>query len=265
MFNALADAVDAVHPRQIPDLSRAIWQAHAAGQINDDQAQLLADRLHAKSSQPAPGAAAGGSASTPIEIAAQLRAIDRAKIRRRSVDIEAPECRIDGNEATRILVLATAVERKTYKLRAKGQHGGALGHLGIELLRLLMSFGRKYRRIFPRYELLAELLRKDKGTVIAAMKRLIAEGFVTKHRRSKVVQTELGRRRVQDSNAYEVHLPLPGVGAAAVLSFKSSESIKSSVSSPMAQPSAAEPRPQAANSDQFWLIPPYRTAGGNWL
>jgi len=43
---ALSRAIDAAHPRQIDQLSRQLWQAHAAGQIPDNQAQTLAERLH---------------------------------------------------------------------------------------------------------------------------------------------------------------------------------------------------------------------------
>ena len=45
------------------------------------------------------------------------------------------------------------------------------------------------------------------GTNIALPGRLIDEGFVTRHRRSKLVRTPQGERRVQDPNAYEVHMP----------------------------------------------------------
>jgi hypothetical protein len=45
---------------------------------------------------------------------------------------------------------------------------------------------------------------------------LVHEGFVTRHRRSKLIRTPQGERRVQDSNAYEVHLPGENVGAARI-------------------------------------------------
>lgn len=44
--SALSRAIDAAHPRQIDQLSRTLWQAHAAGHLGDDQAQALAERLH---------------------------------------------------------------------------------------------------------------------------------------------------------------------------------------------------------------------------
>lgn len=51
--NALACAIDAAHPRQIDQLSRQLWQAHAAGHLQDDQAQDLAERLHRRREPPA--------------------------------------------------------------------------------------------------------------------------------------------------------------------------------------------------------------------
>ena len=47
-INALADAIDAAHPKQFDYLSRQLWQAHAAGHIPDQDAQSLAERLHSR-------------------------------------------------------------------------------------------------------------------------------------------------------------------------------------------------------------------------
>jgi hypothetical protein len=52
------------------------------------------------------------------------------------------------------------------------------------------------------------------------MKRLIAHGFVTKHRHSKLIDTPQGERRVQDSNAYEIHLPNAGLAIVPVVANK---------------------------------------------
>jgi hypothetical protein len=260
--SALAGEIDAAQPHQLDELATQLWQCHANGQVSDEAAQRLADAIAARKSLPEPAE----RQATAVEIVAHFMAIDRQRIRRRSYDVEAPECRIDRNEATRILVLATAVERKTYKHRAKGQHGGAIGDIGIQLLQLLLSFSRKYGRIFPRYDRLAAMLRKDRGTVIAAMKRLINAGFVTKHRRSKLIDTpDYGSRRVQDSNAYEVHMPQPGLGIAGLVQLTAPESNKSTVSSQAAAPKSAETIKPAENLDLWWMPPPYQTAGGDWI
>jgi hypothetical protein len=49
-LHALAGAIDAGHPKQFDYLSRQLWQAHAAGHIPDQDAQALAERLHARRS-----------------------------------------------------------------------------------------------------------------------------------------------------------------------------------------------------------------------
>src|SRR4029077_1220546 len=106
-------------------------------------------------------------------------------------------------------VKALAMERETYKRRAKYQRRGVLGDLGIALLQLLLNLGRKYGKIFQDYGTLAVLLRKDPETSVAAMRRFIAHGFVTKHRRSKLIGTLQGQRRVQIPT-HEVHMPEQG-------------------------------------------------------
>jgi hypothetical protein len=159
--------------------------------------------------------------ATPMEMAAQFAAISRTQVRRRSYEMAAPECRIDRNLATRILVKAGVMERESYKRRARYEHRGVLGDLSIALLVVLMNFGRKYGRIFPDYDTLAAMLRKGSAeTVIEAMKRLIDCGFVTKHRRSKLIGTPQGKRRVQDSNAYEVHMPDAGLAIVPLVANK---------------------------------------------
>lgn len=77
--------------------------------------------------------------------------------------------------------------------------------------------------------MLAQMLRKDPETIVEAMKRLIQHGFVTKHRRSKMIKTANGDRRVQDSNAYEVHLPTEGLASVPVVARKVSPSSGKSV------------------------------------
>ena len=208
------------------------------------------------------GVRPGTYEATPIEMAAQFAALDRAQIHRRSVEMAAPECRIDRNEAVRIMVRATIMERETYKHRARYQHRGALGYLAIELLKLLMNFSRKYGRIFPDYDTLAALLRKDRETVIEAMKRLILHKFVTKHRRSKLIGTPQGDRRVQDSNAYEVHMPEAGLATLPLIMAQASGSDNPLVSSPQAADSEHRVGP-ADGKDRFWLAEPWRMADGS--
>lgn len=200
--------------------------------------------------------------ATPIEMAAQFAVADRAMVRRRSVEMSAPQCRIDRNLATRILVKAGAMERASYKHRARYQHRGVLGDLSIALLVALMNFGRKYGQIFPDYGTLAAMLRRDKETIVEAMKRLVSCGFVTKHRRSKLIGTPQGVRRVQDSNAYEVHMPEAGLAMVPLVADQASGSDIPAVPDlqDRARTENLVPQPQ---DGRFWLAEPWRMADGS--
>jgi hypothetical protein len=202
--------------------------------------------------------------ATPMEMAAQFAAISRAQVRRRSVEMAAPGCRIDRNLFSRIMVAALAVERASYKHRTRYQHRGVLGDLSIALLAALMNFGRKYGRIFPDYDTLAGMLRKDPETVIEAMKRLIKHGFVTKHRRSKMIGTPQGQRRVQDSNAYEIHEPNAGLAMVPLVADKVAASGSDNPDvSDLQDRDQHENLAQSQKDDRFWLAEPWRMADGS--
>jgi hypothetical protein len=200
--------------------------------------------------------------ATPAEMAAQFAAIDRAQVRRRSYEMAAPDCRIDRNLATRILVKAGVMERESYKHRGRYQHRGVLGDLSIALLVALMNFGRKYGRIFPDYDTLAAMLRKDPETIVEAMKRLIMCGFVTKHRRSKMVGTAQGDRRRQDSNAYEVHMPDTGLAVVLLVADQTSGSENPGVSN-LQYSFNKDDAAERSKDERFRLAEPWRRADGS--
>jgi hypothetical protein len=187
---------------------------------------------------------------------------DRTRIHRRSYEMDAPACTIDRNLADRIMRAAILVERKSYQGRARYQHRGKLGDLGIDLLRTLLNMGRKRGRIYPALETLARCLRKDVSTIIEAMKRLIAAGFLTKHRRSIVVETPQGKRRRQDNNAYEVHLPADGCAANALLLMPVSDLKNSNVSSDTAAQDTKSAFAAPADG-RFWLAEPLQMGNGS--
>lgn len=259
----LATSVRHARRDQLDVLTRGIWSAHAEGHLTDGEAQRLAeaaDRRRGRAGCVRTPAGITHHEATPAQIEAQLQGVDRERIRRRSYDMEAPTCRIDRNQANWIRLRARLIERKTYATRAKGKHHGALGDLGLDLLDLLMNVAKKYGRIFQCYATLAKLLRKDKESVINAMVRLIDAGFVTKHRRSKKITTPQGARRVQDSNAYEVHLPNRQDGNRP----QSSESDKPAVS-------LVRPQPEqnsitlTTQTDRWWIPKPYFVPDLGWI
>jgi hypothetical protein len=83
----------------------------------------------------------------------------------------------------------------------------------------------KYERVFPSLEGLTHLARCCNQSVVTALDDLERLGFVTRIRRTRPVQTPLGFRVVQITNAYRVHEPTSGLGLlASVLFGKASES-----------------------------------------
>jgi DNA-binding transcriptional MocR family regulator len=141
---------------------------------------------------------------------------------------------------------------------------GVLGDRAIALLVLLINIGRKRGRIFYSLDSLAKIFGRNKETIIELMKRLIKEGFVTKHRRSKLIGTPMGQRRVQDSNAYEVHMPRAGVGAASIIDAAASESDNPTVSSPSSNQFNKANLALGDKPDRWWSAEPYRMADGTY-
>jgi hypothetical protein len=129
------------------------------------------------------------------------------------------------------------------------------------LFRLNKSDGGK---VYPSYEVLAELTQYSQRAIIYAMAKLVTFGFITLHRRCKWMETRYGRRLVQDSNAYAYHLPRTGLGKLAMAVFAPDRSDCTGIredkltdSPPMKQQTAAGAR--------FWLIEPQLFGdGGYW-
>jgi hypothetical protein len=149
------------------------------------------------------------------------RGPDFAQYRRGSGFAAAPAVVTDRNACARIMFVAETIERRSWRNRKKGKHGGCLGRNALIVLRVLMFVVKKSRgRLFPSYDHLALLCRLSRRAVVEAVKRLAFWGFLTVHRRCKRVGTAFGARVVQDSNAYEYHLPSKGWGALAVNAYR---------------------------------------------
>lgn len=147
---------------------------------------------------------------------------DFARYRRGSRLMEAPQVNTDRNFCARLMFIADTIERKTWRHREKGKHGGQIGRSAITLLRVLLFVVKKTKgRLCPSYDHLARLCRLSRRAVVNAMQTLKRMGFVTIHRRCQRVRLPLGIRVVQDSNAYEYHMPL-GWGALAWSIFRPS-------------------------------------------
>ena len=81
----MAAAIDGARTlTRLDHLSRSIWQGLAAGAVADDDAQALAERLHARRGAPARRSQAGGhSTRPPLDLPAQAAAKGSASARSR--------------------------------------------------------------------------------------------------------------------------------------------------------------------------------------
>jgi hypothetical protein len=201
------------------------------------------------------------------------RGPDFARCHRGSLFVNPPKNNLDRNFVARLWFVAQMVERKSWACRAKGKHGGTIGTVAMEVLRTMLFVIKKVDgRLYPSFEALATLSRKSKQAVVTAIKVLERMGFVTVHKRIKRVQTPLGVRVVQDSNAYEFHLPVKGLGALAMAVFcgRSSESTKSdAIVTPYTttkdSASGEVQRGLAMKEvDRWWLNEPLPTGNGGW-
>jgi hypothetical protein len=88
-------------------------------------------------------------------------------------------------------------------------------------------------------------------------------GFVTKHRRSKIIKTANGDRRVQDSNAYEVHTPTGGLASVPAVARKVSPSSGSENPSVSERPdSDSKDLPSGTKSNAGGYLRPVEQATG---
>jgi hypothetical protein len=170
---------------------------------------------------------AAGRAATPQEAAALEKAYEQTiedgpdftRYRRGSSFTPPPKVSIDRNAATRMRVRLHAIFKGSWASKEKGKHCGVIQRTTLDVFDALLGLAGKYGQVFPSLEGLAQLSKCCKNTVIAALKELERFGFVTKHRRLKRVKSELGVRVVQDTNAYDLHDPIGGLGAMALRLF----------------------------------------------
>jgi hypothetical protein len=195
---------------------------------------------------------------------------DWARCHRGSLFMDPPKNNLDRNHIARIWFVAQMIERKSWACRKKYAHGGTLGVVALDLLRTLLFIIKKQDgKLYPSYEALAMLTRKSRQAIITAMQVLERMGFVTVHRRIKRVMTPLGPKMVQDSNAYEFHLPVRGLGQLAMSIFcpPSSEYSKSaarSLNRQQQEESKANKGQPIEKVDRWWLLEPLPTGNGGY-
>jgi hypothetical protein len=105
-----------------------------------------------------------------------------------------PRVNTDRNFLARIMFMANCIERKSYAVRGKGKHGGALGRSALMVLRvLLFVVSKKDGCLYPSLDTIGKLARMSKPTVVKAISTLVLMGFVTVYRRIKRIKTAVGR------------------------------------------------------------------------
>lgn len=138
-----------------------------------------------------------------------------------------PQLNTDRNHLARLMFMADTIERKSWAVRQKGKHGGALGRSALAVFRvLLFVVSKRDGCLYPSLETIARLARMSKPTVVKAIARLTLMGFLTVYRRIKRIRTPFGIKVVQDSNCYEYHPPT-GLGALGWAIWRPSKSNKS--------------------------------------
>lgn len=98
-----------------------------------------------------------------------------------------------------------AAERYDRMKKADGKRNGALGHVGLEVLReLLRLVDYKTGALFPAIETIARNIKRARAAVVAAMARLKEHGFLTWIRRTEPTDNVggYGPQVRQISNAY---------------------------------------------------------------
>jgi hypothetical protein len=114
--------------------------------------------------------------------------------------------RTDRRDVRRVLLAARKYELAR---RQPGRRNGPLGHVGLEVLELLVNL-IDYRsgRLEPSIDYIMRKVRRSRDAVVRALTALRAHGFVDWLRRYERVEREgAGPRVRQVSNAYRISIP----------------------------------------------------------
>jgi hypothetical protein len=111
---------------------------------------------------------------------------DFARYHRDSDFSAAPKVRLNHNDMAELMATYRAIERGSWKVKEKGEHGGALGRSALRLLEpFLFVLYRPGKAICVPYEAIAEAALLSRRTVAEAIQHLARLGLITFHRRSE--------------------------------------------------------------------------------
>jgi hypothetical protein len=148
-------------------------------------------------------------ASTEPEVSAldqeyERQIVEGPRYHRGSEFIDVPRINCDRNFLAKVLFIARAIERGSYKVRAKGKHGGTLGRSALAVLELLSTWPRPgragWRPVTRRWP-------PSRGCPGRPSSPRSLMGLVTVIRRIKRVRRALGFKTVQATNAFNIHPP----------------------------------------------------------
>lgn len=109
---------------------------------------------------------------------------------------------LDRNGRARLIALAEGYERRT---KMPGRKIGALGHVGLEVLRaMLFRFAGGKSRCWPSYRALAVQTGRSIDAIAGALKRLEAAGFLVVTRRKQALRVGRVMFIRQDTNVYDL-------------------------------------------------------------
>lgn len=116
--------------------------------------------------------------------------------------------RITAQEAAQIRLAAEKYEFATMQAKGKGARTGALGGVGLEVVRYLTRLIGRDGRLDPSIDFLMHKLGRSRDAIVTALKALRDHGFLDWLRRYVPTGNEgRGPQVIQTSNAYRLSLP----------------------------------------------------------
>jgi hypothetical protein len=133
---------------------------------------------------------------------------DFLKVRREAGFAPVPVVAFNKKAAAEIMKQARLIEQQSYLSHPKGQHGGCIGRMGMQLLEWFcyVMWPRATFGLFPSLAYIAAGARMSRESVSKAIKTLEAYGFLTVIARRKRIHTAFGLKQVQDTNGYVLNL-----------------------------------------------------------
>lgn len=152
---------------------------------------------------------------------------DFTKYRGKSGFDEAPLHRLDREAIHKLRYMFNSMARGAWKMREPGKHRGIVTRTCKDVFGALLYLAGTHPRLFPSLEGLARLAQCCKQSVVTSLETLEALGFITRHRRLRMVEGLLGLKAEQATNAYELHPPRSAWGKLTLALFTTKSESKS--------------------------------------